>query len=652
MEDQAYTSNGGMNESGVSEELDILESIYINELTIERHECGSVKQISCQLYPSTGDDVQKQFVCLTLQLALPENYPYNVPAITIKNPRGLGEDELDKLEISLKELANERKGGPMLYELFELAKESLTEGNIPRQHCVICQQNFKEFEEFTRTECYHYFHCHCLGRYVEHCLNDIKEDGASSAVSLDPTKPKESNAAKEVVCPVCREAILYDLDSWLNAPEPIQDEDSFQLSSELISKQEEMAVIFERQRANGGLIDIEAERNKYLISAGECISAIEKETLEDVPPVFYGKQSGKFDKKFRRTPSRGNTSSADDKSASPDYGISSHRHGNQGHGRSGFNDNKGRYFRNKENFNGKNCNSSNRSKWNRTEYTNMEDTSRSFTKGDHPLTKMDDPCSNDKLKNSDLQVQNHQYPYKESNARYNEKQYKKFDANHDSHRHYNKSNYYSNKDTNYFPRKPNHKDKTGFYSNSYHSNSRQGSQEKFAQPHRHSDRSKDVNISHNTANPCPKHEYYNSQEIAVVTSLNRPQHRYSRNYHQNNSKYPDDPSQVPHYSSQTQIHEDNLESQGNKNRPKIKSQNYFHSRKNHYETNDHTRKTPRYNKYEGYDNEKHLSHTRKTHQNDHHFHERHYQSNRRDGHNKQGANNVTPKLQEKEEHAK
>ncbi|XP_029635572.1 GATA zinc finger domain-containing protein 14-like [Octopus sinensis] len=648
MEDQAYAICGENSESGFSEELDILESIYINELTVKRDDCGSVQQITCQLYPSTGDDVQKQFVCLTLQLSLPENYPNDVPAITIKNPRGLGEDELAKLETSLKELADERKGGPMLYELFELAKESLTEGNIPRQHCVICLQHFKEFEEFTRTECYHYFHCHCLGRYVEHCLNDVTEDGANSAISSTPSKI-ENTAEKEVVCPVCRETILYDLDSWLNAPEPIQEDTSFQLSTKLISRQEEMAIIFERQRANGGLIDIEAERNKYLISAGECINTTAKETLADFPSVLNGNQLGNFDKKSGKSPTRANINSVeDDKSAPRDYGMRHHRRGNQSYGKNGFGEGKGRYFRNKENYNGQRCNSPNQNKWNRTEYNNIEDSNLSSPRGDRPLAKMDAQCSNDKLKNADLQVQNHQHTYKESNAKPFEKQHKKFDVNQDNRR-------YNNKSSNHFQRKGNnnsYKDKGCFYSNSYNNNSGQGTQEKFAYSHRHSDKSKAVNISKNTANPCPKSEYHNSQETPVVTSSDKPQHRYTRNYQENNRKYHDDDHDVPISSPQTRSHQEDLELQGNKNRTRAKSQNYFHSKKNYYENGDHSRKTPRYNKHDCYDSDqKYLAHTRKSHLNDHYF-QRRYQGNRRDGHYPQEVHNISPKQQENEAHAK
>jgi E3 ubiquitin-protein ligase RNF25 len=59
---------------------------------------------------------------------------------------------------------------------FQFAKESLTQGNIPHGECVICKDGFSEAENFTKTQCYHYFHCHCLFCYVEHSEQELEEE--------------------------------------------------------------------------------------------------------------------------------------------------------------------------------------------------------------------------------------------------------------------------------------------------------------------------------------------------------------------------------------------------------------------------------------------------------------------------------------------
>ena len=70
----------------------------------------------------------------------------------------------------------------------------------------------------------------------------------------------------KLVCPVCREEICYKFDD-LDAS-PIEDKFVFEPTPELQEMQARMASMFEKQKAKGGIIDIEAERNKYLIKHG------------------------------------------------------------------------------------------------------------------------------------------------------------------------------------------------------------------------------------------------------------------------------------------------------------------------------------------------------------------------------------------------
>lgn len=58
---------------------------------------------------------------------------------------------------------------------FQLAKESLTDGNVPYCPCTICCEHFTEEDMFTKTDCYHYFHNNCLQRYIKHQLDVQKQ---------------------------------------------------------------------------------------------------------------------------------------------------------------------------------------------------------------------------------------------------------------------------------------------------------------------------------------------------------------------------------------------------------------------------------------------------------------------------------------------
>ncbi|OWF56799.1 E3 ubiquitin-protein ligase RNF25 [Mizuhopecten yessoensis] len=95
---------------------------------------------------------------------------------SIRISQGVEDEVLESLHKAINELAEERRGGHMLYDIIELAKESLTEGNVPHCPCTICLDHFSKGEEFTRTGCYHYFHRHCLYRYVTHTLESLKSE--------------------------------------------------------------------------------------------------------------------------------------------------------------------------------------------------------------------------------------------------------------------------------------------------------------------------------------------------------------------------------------------------------------------------------------------------------------------------------------------
>lgn len=80
------------------------------------------------------------------------------------------------LKQTLADLAANCQGGPMLYELIEKTKESLTQCNLPHGQCMVCLAGFEHGQPFTRTPCYHYFHCQCLLRYITHCLAQLKSE--------------------------------------------------------------------------------------------------------------------------------------------------------------------------------------------------------------------------------------------------------------------------------------------------------------------------------------------------------------------------------------------------------------------------------------------------------------------------------------------
>ncbi|KAJ8347341.1 hypothetical protein SKAU_G00287420 [Synaphobranchus kaupii] len=255
-------------ESDVLCEIEVLQSIYLEELRVSP-KSDRDWDVSVDLYPSTAEDCLSQFVRLTLTLTLDSQYPSSPPTISIHNPRGLSDDKLLSVQQCLEAEAQACLGTPVLYQLIEKAKEILTESNIPHGNCVICLYGFKDGEAFTKTSCYHYFHSHCLGRYITHSESELRE--REKELEEDKSRGRMEGEELSVVCPVCREPLTYDLEILLNSPAPqFPKAEGTILGTEFQKKWAELQSILERQREKGGVIDPEVESNRFLIHINEA----------------------------------------------------------------------------------------------------------------------------------------------------------------------------------------------------------------------------------------------------------------------------------------------------------------------------------------------------------------------------------------------
>ncbi|XP_028400290.1 uncharacterized protein LOC114523531 [Dendronephthya gigantea] len=232
---------------GVSEEIELLQAIYVHEIELSGLDERPIV-VNLFLHPSTGDDDHNsKYVCLNLCLSICGEYPFQSPGISIKNPRGISDAHLSSIHENLIALAKEKIGSPMLYDLIEYTKECLSDNNVPSCPCVICLEHFGKEENFVKTECYHYFHSVCLANYVKHFLS--------------------KNHDKKIVCPMCRLDIVYDRSENGNKDNSSCMEDVFvyKPDEKQLKAQAERQKIFEYQKQKGGIINIEEERNKYLI---------------------------------------------------------------------------------------------------------------------------------------------------------------------------------------------------------------------------------------------------------------------------------------------------------------------------------------------------------------------------------------------------
>ncbi|NXI43311.1 RNF25 ligase, partial [Galbula dea] len=227
-------------------------------------------EIRITLHPATAQDQDSQYVRFTLVLFVPPQYPNKAPEISIRNPRGLSDEQIQKISQTLRSVAETRLGTEVLYELIEKGKEILTDNNIPHGRCVICLYGFQEREAFTKTQCYHYFHSHCLARYAQHMEEEILTQQEERGQHLAPSTKEEVG----VQCPVCRETLVYDLSALKAAPPPQHPLEPYKPDAKTLQHQEELRLIFKRQQEKGGIIDPEAERNRYFISLQASPAAV------------------------------------------------------------------------------------------------------------------------------------------------------------------------------------------------------------------------------------------------------------------------------------------------------------------------------------------------------------------------------------------
>lgn len=278
-------------DSSLDVEIEALKAIYIHELEVSCDESKRSTLVKVSLHPATADNAEEQYVRLDLVLTIPPEYPDVLPDITIRNPRGLSDEKISKIQEDLQDTAQENVGSPMLYQLIEVAKEHLTEENVPCCQCTICLYGFAEGDVFTKTQCYHYFHSHCLARYVRHALEQIALEEADK---LSPTLPSASvgaddNAANtKVVCPVCRLPLppLVGLTEEEHPPPMEQQrQPAFCMTPELEQLQQSMAQLYIRQQRQGGIINVDAEKNKFLL---EISAAPESSTVSETPKHRFG----------------------------------------------------------------------------------------------------------------------------------------------------------------------------------------------------------------------------------------------------------------------------------------------------------------------------------------------------------------------------
>ncbi|KAG0720983.1 E3 ubiquitin-protein ligase RNF25 [Chionoecetes opilio] len=279
------------------EEIEALQAIMLDEVTV-LHGDGSVPGRLCGntmyasypwpqttprgvpagvevvVVPATAQNVKEQHVRVTLVISLSPDYPDVSPTITLRNPRGVDDDVLQKIHQESKQRCEEYLGCPVIYELIEVVRDNLTANNTPSCPCAICLHHFTDTDTFTKTRCFHYFHSYCLGRWVprakqEYIASCVEE---AAAEEEEPQPAWMAREKKLLMCPVCRDPIQNELngEELLCAAPPEEEENTEEFRAddpELVALQHKMAQLYLKQKEKGGIINLEEEKNKFLLSS-------------------------------------------------------------------------------------------------------------------------------------------------------------------------------------------------------------------------------------------------------------------------------------------------------------------------------------------------------------------------------------------------
>ena len=88
----------------------------------------------------------------------------------------MSDEQIDELNILMKQKCQEFQGGPVIFELLDLGREYLTQSNIPKAApCSICLYPFEDKDTFCKTTCFHHFHSYCLGSYLKTLQADFDQ---------------------------------------------------------------------------------------------------------------------------------------------------------------------------------------------------------------------------------------------------------------------------------------------------------------------------------------------------------------------------------------------------------------------------------------------------------------------------------------------
>ncbi|KHN75351.1 E3 ubiquitin-protein ligase RNF25 [Toxocara canis] len=247
---------------GGDSEVDALESIFGDDLTINRRDDASIV-LEMNVQPLESELHSPPTIRVTIEIGA--QYPSVSPKVRLWQPRGVDEKNVNELNRQIELFVGENLDVPILYDIFRRVQEYLEEiKHCPSGVCPICLNDFTSHQPSVRTHCDHYIHQPCFATYIDYSRSEIQRELSEWP---DDMKDKVDQALR---CPMCREALDEEECSKADGCERLRDcQDASTCEFDWDSWKETLRkwdVIMNNQRSKGGLIDLDEERHRFLVT--------------------------------------------------------------------------------------------------------------------------------------------------------------------------------------------------------------------------------------------------------------------------------------------------------------------------------------------------------------------------------------------------
>ncbi|KAL6726879.1 hypothetical protein Aduo_008807 [Ancylostoma duodenale] len=261
-------------------EIEALRSIFGEDIVVETNQDKSVTVVRRKVRPNDEEGVSSASVVVEFELS--REYPEVSPKVRILNPRGISEESHQQLIEEVRQRLADNIGMPIIFDILQHCADFVFE----HQHssslsCPICLCPMTS-ASVSVTPCDHYAHTECLELHCVHTRKQLGEKLAARDFKMC------DDIDRSLRCPVCREVIEEEVEPILPHSSPPRrgrksaprgrESTPCQLTLQETQndfdfdwgrwreQQASLMKIYERQKEKGGIIDLEEERKKNLVT--------------------------------------------------------------------------------------------------------------------------------------------------------------------------------------------------------------------------------------------------------------------------------------------------------------------------------------------------------------------------------------------------